>query len=690
MKRVFRNFAAFYFLTALLCAFLGADSAFAAQSPPYRFHTEWTKLSAVDGRELTPPVEENAAMAVLWLIPEAGYYTYSHEPGSEGMPLKVTVACEGASLHSDCVQLQYPEGSEHREGNSVTHHLHGRVPVFLIFKKTPDRPVTAKVSLLACSDKHCFPVTENLLLPVPPAQLPNAAQMPWFKELKSSSHAPCDHRPLVSEQARAAKALLPAAPASVLLPADPSEPSPALAGDLHTQLLPAAHTSVFQKKSLPPSSPTAIAKPSSSGTYAFTVGELDGTFKVDGWARAVGIGLLAGLLLNFMPCVLPVLTMKFSVLLGMDCSDQERRHHIREHTVFFAAGVVTWFTLLAVLSGLTGMLWGQLFQSAEVLFFMLLIVFCMALSMFDVFHLPVLDLQPHQGGSPRMQAFSTGMFTTLLATPCSGPLLGGVLAWGMTKPLPVLMTVFGSTGLGMALPYVFIACFPGLVRFLPRPGAWLSALERMLGLLLMGTAIYLFSLLPTDLHVKTLITLLVAATSAWIWGRWGSLRGSVTRRMFLGSFAVGAIALSTFWAFLPAQQENVPWEPFTEKQFRADLGKQAMIVEFTADWCPTCKVLERTTLAAPNLLPILDQYSVKAVKVDMTQKNDDHDELLKALGSASIPLLAVFPDGERASQPVILRDIYTVTDLHLALRQAKIPHKRMVEMLYPVKLLSQP
>lgn len=173
-------------------------------------------------------------------------------------------------------------------------------------------------------------------------------------------------------------------------------------------------------------------------------------------------------------------------------------------------------------------------------------------------------------------------------------------------------------------------------------------------------------------------------------GRWGSLRGSITRRMFLGTFIVGSIALSTFWAFLPPQQENVPWIPFSEKDFRADLGKKAMIVEFTADWCPTCKVLERTTLAAPNLLPILDQYSVTPVRVDMTFKNEAHQELLKALNSASIPMLAVFPEGPGASRPVILRDIYTVTDLHLALRQAKIPHKRMVEMLYPVKLLNQP
>ena len=685
MKKAVLPFFSIYLLVFLIFAMLGAGPCSAAQPLPYRFHTEWTKLSAVDGRQLSPPVDENAAMAVLWLIPEPGYYTYAHEPGPEGMPLNVAVSREGVTLHEDCVQLQYPEGSEHRNGSVASRHLHGNTPVFLIFKQAPERPVTLKVSLLACSDKHCFPVSESLLLPVPPAELPNAASKPWFGELKNSLHAPCRHGVSGSELSNE-KRELPSSSTQPLLPADPAEPSPALASDVHTQLLPSAHTSVFQKKSLRPSSP---AGPSGgSDTYAFKTQELNGTFKVDGWARAVGIGLLAGLLLNFMPCVLPVLTMKLSGLLSMDCPPQERRRQIREHTTFFSAGVIVWFALVAVLSGLTGMLWGQLFQSAEVIFFMLLIVFCMALSMFDVFHLPVLDLQPHQSGSPRMQAFSTGMFTTLLATPCSGPLLGGVLAWGMTKPLPVLMTVFGATGLGMALPYMAIACFPGLVRFVPRPGAWLSALERVLGLLLMGTAIYLFSLLPADLHVKTLITLLIAASAAWVWGRWGSLRGSITRRMFLGSFGVGAIALSTFWAFLPAQQDSVPWIAFSEKEFRAALGKEAMIVEFTADWCPTCKVLERTTLAAPNLLPILDQYSVKAVRVDMTQKNGDHDQLLKALDSASIPLLAVFPKGEGASQPVILRDIYTVTDLHLALRQAKIPHKRMVEMLNPVKLLN--
>ena len=667
-----------YFLWCLVFALVllsGGKPAPASDDEPYRFHTEWAKLSAVDGRQLTPPVDTNTCMAVLWLLPSQGYHTYTHEPGDEGMPLTVTVLADGRPLPEGKVQVHYTAGEEvSLPGGGKSRHLSGSAPVFLVFREVEPRAVTLDISLLACSDQHCLPVHTRILLPTAPPELPNAADQPWFESFLAS-YACCEESVTPPEVPGAA----------------PREEEPA--SSLRSSLLPEAPTSVFQKKvtrSSEPAVPLPSAAVKAPEGWNLTPQHLEGSFQIDGWPRAVGLGLLAGLLLNFMPCVLPVLTMKFSMLLDAEEDFEKRRRSIREHTLFFAAGIVVWFTLLAVISGLTGILWGQLFQSSEAIFLMLLIVFCMGLSMFDVFHLPVLDLQSHHSSSPRMQAFSTGMFTTLLATPCSGPLLGGVLAWGITKPLPVLMTIFAATGVGMAAPYVALACFPRLIRFLPKPGSWLSVLERVLGFLLMATAIYLFSLLPPALHVKTLITLLVAATSAWIWGRWGSLRGSITRRMFLGAFAFGAIFLSGFWAFLPAQKEIVPWVEFSEETFRADLGKKAMIVEFTADWCPTCKVLERTTLAAPNLLPILDQYSVTAVKVDMTFKNDVHQSLLRALNSASIPLLAVFPEGEGASRPVILRDIYTTTDLHLALRQAKIPHKRMVEMLNPVKLLSEP
>ena len=680
MKKMSRFLVLVCLLSAALSLLCGGRLSVAAEEPPYTFHTEWAKLSAVDGRQLTPPLEKNTCMAVLWLLPSPGYHTYAHEAGDEGIPLTVTVLADGRPLPDGKVQVHYTRGREiSLAGGGLSRQLFDAAPVFLVFREAEPRAVTLDISLLACSDQHCLPVHTRILLPTAPSELKNAAQMPWFAEFFASK-ACCDNNTPPEIPAVAAPA---------------SDASDDVAPGRYADLLPAAPTSVFRKQAADRTEP-AVPLPSSAddsvpdGEYRFTPQHLEGSFQIDGWLRAVGLGLLAGLILNFMPCVLPVLTMKFSILLDDEEDFEKRRRTIREHTLFFAAGIVVWFTILAVLSGVTGILWGQLFQSSEVIFLMLLIVFCMGLSMFDVFHLPVLDLQGHHSSSPRMQAFSTGMFTTLLATPCSGPLLGGVLAWGITKPLPVLMTIFAATGVGMAAPYVLLACFPRLIRFLPRPGAWFSVLERVLGLLLMATAIYLFSLLPPSLHVKTLITLLVAATAAWIWGRWGSLRGSITRRMFLGAFSVGAIFLSGFWAFLPAQQEIVPWVTFSEEEFRASLGKKAMIVEFTADWCPTCKVMERTTLAAPTLLPILDQYSLTAVKVDMTFRDESHQKLLRALNSVSIPLLAIFPEGDGASRPVILRDIYTTTDLHLALRQAKIPHKRMVEMLNPVKLLSEP
>jgi len=668
MKKERFRFSA-YFLCFLLCLFVFTSPSRGEEEPPYSFRTEWAKLSTHDGSQLIPPVSSNASVAVLWLLPRSGYHTYAYSAGSDGFPLQVKAMANGEVLNDDTVQIRYLPGEETLSDLGKRSFLYkNATPVFLLFSGRKLSSIHLEVSLLACSDQHCFPVTEHFSLSPAPEPLEDASQKNWFPLLKKSSPANLPEQPgppvLAKEEAR-------------------------LTDFSHDSFLPSQHTSVFRQKKNTGSALSLPAEEKKEHGYAFAVQSLQGSLHIDGWFKAVVIGLFAGLLLNVMPCVLPVLSIKFSLLLNDGNTLGSRTRSIREHALFFAAGILTWFTLLALLSGLTGLLWGQIFQSQEVVFLMLLIVFCMGLAMFDVFHLPMLDLQPNTS-SPRLQAFSTGMFATLLATPCSGPLLGGVLAWGMTKPLPVLVTVFLSTGIGMAVPHLMLALFPRLVRFLPRPGAWLHVIERALGFLLMGTAIYLFSLLPDHLHVKTLITLLVAAAAAWGWGHWGSLRGSTIRRISIALLACCTISLSAFWTFLPAQNKTVPWENFTEASFRDYLGKKNMIVEFTADWCPTCKILENTVLSAPNLLPLLDQHSLVAIKVDMTYKNKAQEELLKDLGGASIPLLAIFPAGENANAPVVLRDIYTSNDLHLALRQAKIPHTRMDAMLKPVKQLSKP
>ena len=154
---------------SLLCLFtvlamaLALGRADAVQAPPYRFHTEWAKLSAMDGRRLSPPVDQNVDVAVLWLIPSAGYYTYGHEAGEEGMPLSVSVLADGAPLPQDAVQIQYPRGRESRSADgAVSRHLYGPSPVFIIFRQHETRAVTLSISLLACSAQHCFPVRDTI------------------------------------------------------------------------------------------------------------------------------------------------------------------------------------------------------------------------------------------------------------------------------------------------------------------------------------------------------------------------------------------------------------------------------------------------------------------------------------------------------------------------------------------------
>ena len=131
------------------------------------------------------------------------------------------------------------------------------------------------------------------------------------------------------------------------------------------------------------------------------------------------------------------------------------------------------------------------------------------------------------------------------------------------------------------------------------------------------------------MQVPALAVLLVAAAAAWVWGRWGSLRGTLLRRLLIGAGGLAAVGFSMYLSFAPAAP-GVTWQPFRPDTFRSMLGKKPLLVEFTADWCPTCKVLERTTLTADNLKSLVERYDVTLVRVENTRKPED--ALLRELG----------------------------------------------------------
>lgn len=489
------------------------------------------------------------------------------------------------------------------------------------------REYTARLSLLLCSKRHCLPVGQEWQFRLPDATdaLPGVAGQRWAREWESLSGK--------------------------------AGSQPRIAPTVET---------------IPASGQSGLADLPGSGIRLqpryFQAG-----LEVGHLGLALALGILAGLILNAMPCVLPVLTLKFAGLLlpagdrdGAD-NDSSRFARVREYALFFALGILSLFTILAIALGLADLVWGQLWQSQVVILGLLLVVFCMGLSLFGLFSLPVIDIRAgRQEKNPRISAWFGGFFATFLATPCSGPLLGGVLGWAFGQPLAVMVLVFWAVGLGMALPYLVVAVFPAITPRLPRPGQWMLALERLAGFLLLATALYLLSILPADKHIRVVAVLLAIAFLAWLWGRFCGLSAPRPRRWLAGCASLAAAAFLVVWALAEPAPE-AKWQGMGREEFAASLGKTAMLVEFTADWCPNCKFLEATVLDSASLRQWQKEYGFALVRIDLTGANAFGVWLLEALGSRSIPVTALFPAGDGAASPLVLRDLYGKKELEKAM-----------------------
>ncbi|MGM0610137.1 MAG: protein-disulfide reductase DsbD family protein, partial [Thermodesulfobacteriota bacterium] len=378
---------------------------------------------------------------------------------------------------------------------------------------------------------------------------------------------------------------------------------------------------------------------------------------------------------NFMPCVLPVISLKLRGMMpspaaAADLKTQKRG--FRHHNLFFALGMLFYFVLLAAIVSYTGMAWGEIFQNSWAIVALSSIVFALSLSLFGVYDLPLIDFKstPGSSKSPTLEALFTGFLATLLATPCSGPFLGGVLAWALIQPPVTIAAVLLSIGLGMASPYLCLSIFPGLVRFMPRPGKWTRHLENGLGFVLLATTVYLLGLLPEDLILSTLLLFLSIAAAAWIWGIASAPGVSRAGKGLAALVGAGLVIASLFFLAAGAgpSGEKV-WKEFDKENFLARLGKSPVVVEFTAEWCPNCKYLERTVLTDKNIAPLQEKYGIKFFRTDLTREHPQGEALLRKMNSKSIPLLAIFPK-HNPHEAIILRDIFTQSELKNALDSA--------------------
>ncbi len=585
---------------------------------------------AVEVRFFSLPNDPAVVQAVVTLRPSAGHYLYGPET-EEGLPTRLAAVLDkpdGAAVtlpviapHPVLKKSVLPASIAAGDGDTP---IYTDPTDFLIRVPATAGALNLEVSGLLCAPTSCTPLQKGLRAAIP------AGPLPAYKE--------------------------PAQPAGALTTGTDAAVGPP----------PAPNTADDQKIDIP----DGVAPGMAALFASFTPQAHDPSGEITELGGAIFFGFLAGMLLNLMPCVLPVVSLKFSALLAVSAMSDKtaQARAFRLHCLIFAAGILAWFLVLALLLGGAGWAWGEMFQSPVAISILALILFLLALGLFGVFSLPLFDLRVSAEGHPHIQAFIGGLLATLLATPCSGPLLGGVLSWALLQSFPVLtMTVF-SVGLGMALPYGALALWPGLVHLLPRPGKWTIRLEQLLGFFLVGSSVYLVTLLPADWMPGALFCLTAVGFAAWLWGQVGHLGAGPVQRLLAKTGAVLVVGLALFLA-QPSPPSKFSWETFNPQTFAADLGKEPMLLEFTADWCPSCKALEHTTLNKKRMERLQKRYNMRTIQVDLTRNDPTGMALLKSVGSASIPVLVLFPAGNGAERPVVLRDLVTPSLLEEALSQ---------------------
>ncbi len=395
---------------------------------------------------------------------------------------------------------------------------------------------------------------------------------------------------------------------------------------------------------------------------------------VTGLLQAVLFGLIAGFILNFMPCVLPVVSLKIMGFVKHAGSD--RREMLKLGSLF-SAGILASFMALAFLAAFFGYGWGELFQHRLFLIVMAGVVFALALSMFGLFTLNVPSFAgkaAKERDNRHADAFLKGLLATLLATPCSGPFLGGTLAWALIQPPHIIFITFMSIGAGMALPYMIISASPGLMRFVPKAGEWTRTFEQAMGFFLVFTAVYLLSLLESDSVMPGLTLLAFIALGLWQYGRYGSPIEKKSKRIFsliaLLAIIAGGYALS-FHFLYTVDSADLKGAVFSEERVMSnrDSGRISM-VQFTAEWCPNCKLVEARSLRTDRVARAVKENDVDYMIADITRENPAAERLLSLLGSRSIPVLAVIPAGQDFFRPVCLRDIYSEEDVINAIGMA--------------------
>ncbi len=354
-------------------------------------------------------------------------------------------------------------------------------------------------------------------------------------------------------------------------------------------------------------------------------------------------GFLGGLLLNLMPCVLPVISLK---IFGFVRQAGESRDRVFKLGLAFCAGVFGFFLVLALLvlalaSANKSLGWGAQFSNPVALTVMVAVMFVFGLSLLGVFEITLggaeSKLSEASGKEGAGGAFVHGFFTTLLGTSCTAPLVGPVIGAAVNEPGSRIFALFGAVAFGLSLPYFLLTWQPAWMKFLPKPGMWMVRFKQILGFVMVGFAVWLMNSLPSAGMVVTVGGfLLTLAFAAWLLGTFHEAKWALP--------AVLALAVGGWFLFIHGKVQRPPTvSSGLVSAVRRGLEEgRPVFVDFTADWCLNCKFFENTVLHTQPVQDALKAKNVLFVKADYTAAPPDISDALKKAGRAGVPLYVLF------------------------------------------------
>jgi thiol:disulfide interchange protein DsbD len=397
------------------------------------------------------------------------------------------------------------------------------------------------------------------------------------------------------------------------------------------------------------------------------------------------LAFLGGVLLNVMPCVLPVLSIRAMSLVRQS---QDNKSNILKGSLAYTFGIVISFIILATLvvvikSTGESLSWGFQFQNPWFVFGLIVAIWVFTLSLYEVFQLRVPGMNMATQASNKggiTGSFFSGIFAVLLATPCTAPLLAPAIGFAFQQPPAIIFISFIMIGLGLAFPFILLGFAPKAIKLIPKPGDWMTTFKEIMGFLLFGTALYLLYtlhyLVSGMAFLNTLTFLLVLSFASWIYGRFAGPMSSLTKQWIWTIIALALIFGSAHYlldyspdtSLVSEENHNPPtaqWQKFTEEnlaKYRED--NKAVFVAFGAKWCTSCKVNEANVFKKDEIKDFFDEKDVVLLYGDNTRKNELVEKWLAKYQRAGVPFYIYFAPG--ADQGVVLPELIspsTITDL---------------------------